>query len=373
MEFGAADAGEEPIDVRISDARAYTSFLTGGTLGAADAYLSGWWSCDDLVGLFRLLTRNAEAMSTLDRGLPALLTRGAAWTNALYRNTRTGSRRNIRAHYDLSDEFFALFLDETMAYSSGIYPTTEATLLEASLEKFDRVCRKLQLTPRHHVLEIGGGWGGFAIHAARQYGCRVTTTTISANQYEFMRQAVQEAGLADRVEVRCEDYRDLTGEFDRIVSIEMIEAVGHEFLETFFRVCSNRLRANGAMLLQAITLPNERYDAYRRSVDFIQKYIFPGGNLPSPAAIAEAMSRGGDLSIREVEEFGLHYAETIRCWRGQFSQKIDQVRRLGFDDRFIRMWHYYLCYCEAGFLDSQISVAHFLLAKPGCGIERPPC
>lgn len=372
MEFGSSPPGEEPIEVAIADARAYWTFATRGTLGAAEAYLAGWWTCDDLVGLFRLLTRNADVMSSLDRGLPGWLTRAAAWAYRWRRNTRSVSRRNIRAHYDLSDEFFSLFLDETMAYSSGIYPTAGATLLEASLEKFDRICRTLQLKPHHHVLEIGGGWGGLAIYAAREYGCRVTTTTISRNQYEFTQQAVKAAGLGDRIEVRCEDYRDLTGEFDRIVSIEMIEAVGHEFLETFFRVCSQRLRDDGAMLLQSITLPDERYDAYRQSVDFIQQYIFPGGNIPSPGAIASAL-QAGDLSIRWREDFGLHYAQTMKHWREQFAQKIDRVRRLGFDDRFLRMWHYYLCYCEAGFLDSQISVAHFLLAKPNCRIETTSC
>jgi cyclopropane-fatty-acyl-phospholipid synthase len=361
---GAAD----PVEIRIDDARSYTALATRGTLGAAAAFIDGWWDCDDLVGLFRLLTNNADAMSALDGAFSRWVTRASAWMHRLRRNTIQGSRENIHAHYDLSNEFFALFLDDTMAYSAGIFPRPEATLLESSTEKFDRICRMLDLTPRDHVLEIGTGWGGFAMHAARNYGCRITTTTISRNQHDFATRRIADAGLDDRITVLCEDYRQLNGVFDKLVSIEMVEAVGHEFLDTYFRQCSKLLRPSGAMALQTITIPDQRYDAYRRSVDFIQQYIFPGGCIPCLSTIAGSVRRATDLRITRLDDFGLHYAKTVEHWRHRFWQNIDAVRRLGFDERFVRMWHYYLCYCEAGFLDNQIGVAQILLAKPDCRI-----
>lgn len=368
MTLGASPRADDDggIDVHITDLRAYSTFLLRGTLGAADAYIAGWWTCDDLVGLFRLLTRNSEAMAALDRGVANWLTRAAAWVNSFRRNTVAGSRRNIQAHYDLSNHFFETFLDDTMAYSAGLFSHPGATLQEASRAKFERVCKQLELSPRDRVLEVGSGWGGFAIHAAREYGCRVTTTTISPSQYRYARDAIERAGVADRVDIRLEDYRQLTGRYDKIVSIEMIEAVGHEFLETFFRVCSDLLRPGGAMLLQTITIPEARYDIYRRSVDFIQKHVFPGGNVPSVAALSAAMTRGGDLRIRDRFDFGDHYAETMRHWRERFWANIDRVRQLGFGERFVRMWNYYLCYCESGFLDAEIGVAQLLLVKPDC-------
>jgi cyclopropane-fatty-acyl-phospholipid synthase len=281
--LGTTVLGEDAVDpaeVRIDDARAYTAFATRGTLGAAAAFIEGWWDCDDLIGLFRLLTKNADVMSALDGALSRWATSASAWMHRLRRNTINGSRQNIHAHYDLGNEFFALFLDETMAYSAGIFPNPNSTLAEASTEKFDRLCRMLDLTPQDQVLEIGAGWGGFALHAARHYGCRVTTTTISRNQYDFATRRIAAAGLDHRVAVLCEDYRQLRGVFDKLVSIEMVEAVGHEFLDTFFRQCSTLLRPNGAMALQTITIPDQRYDAHRRSVEFTQKYIFPGGCVP---------------------------------------------------------------------------------------------
>lgn len=255
-----------------------------------------------------------------------------------------------------------------MAYSSGIFASDKATLAEASTEKFDRVCRNLELTPRDHVLEIGAGWGGFALHAARNYGCRVTTTTISRNQYDFATRRIAAAGLADRAVVLCEDYRQLRGVFDKLVSIEMVEAVGHEFLDTYFGQCSRLLRPHGAMALQTITIPDQRYDAYRRSVDFIQQCIFPGGCIPSVSAIADSVRRATDFRLTRLVEFGGHYSKTLQHWRHRFWQNIDSVRRLGFDERFIRVWHYYLCYCEAGFLENQIGLAQIMLAKPDCRI-----
>lgn len=370
VEFGRVDDDANDVEIQVHDCRAYRALALKGTLGAADAYIHGWWDCEDLVGLFRKLTNNADAMSAMDRGLPRLMTRAGAWAQVLCRNTIAGSRRNIRAHYDLGDDFYALFLDETMSYSSGIFAEAGSTLHQASVKKFERICRKLELSPRDHVLEIGTGWGGFALHAARNYGCQVTTTTISRNQFEYASRRVAEAGLKGRVTVLAEDYRNLTGAYDKIVSIEMIEAVGHEFLDQFFRKCSDLLRPSGLMLLQSITIPDHRYDAYRRSVDFIQKYIFPGGCIPAFSAMGNAIRRATDFRIFHLEEFGRHYAETLARWRARFWENIDRVRRLGFDERFVRMWHYYLCYCEAGFLDNQIGVAHLVLAKPAC--QRSP-
>lgn len=361
--FGDTAAGES-FDIIVNDLRFFRALALGGSLGGAEAYLSGWWSCDDLVGLLRLLTRNASLLAGIDNGVASLFRRIGAWGHFFRRNTLTGSRRNIAAHYDLGEDFYSLFLDETMTYSAGVFPRPNATLTEASREKYDRVCRQLRLSPRDRLLEIGSGWGGFALFAAQNYGCHVTATTISRRQFDFARARIDASGLNNRIDLHCLDYRQLQGRFDKLVSIEMIEAVGHEFLDAFFGQCSNLLRPEGAMLLQAITIPDQRYDAYRRSVDFIQKYIFPGGCLPSQGAMCRSIQRRTDLRMLHFEDFGQHYARTLALWRERFWQNIDAVRQLGFDERFVRMWHYYLCYCEAGFLENQIGVAQILLGKP---------
>ncbi len=294
----------------------------------------------------------------------------SAWMHFFRRNTVRGSRRNIAAHYDLGEDFYSLFLDETMTYSAGVFLHPHSTLADASREKYDRICRKLQLTPENHILEIGTGWGGFALHAARNYGCKVTTTTISRRQHLHATERVRQVGLQGRINVLNEDYRNLSGSYDHIVSVEMIESVGHKYLDLFFERCSRLLRPEGMMLFQAITIPDHRFVQYVRTVDFIQKYIFPGGCLPSISALSNSIGRATDFRFVQMEDFGSHYAETLARWRQRFWQNIDQVRSLGFDERFIRMWHYYLCYCEAGFLENQIGVAQILLAKPNC--ERSP-
>jgi cyclopropane-fatty-acyl-phospholipid synthase len=251
-----------------------------------------------------------------------------------------------------------------MTYSAGIFETPESTLEDASRAKYDRICRKLALGRNHHVLEIGTGWGGFAIHAARNFGCRVTTTTISQQQREFALERIRQQGLSDRITVLLQDYRDLRGSFDRLVSIEMIEAVGHRYLATYFAQCCRLLKSDGMMALQAITIPDERYDDYRKNVDFIQKYIFPGGCLPCFSSMTQAVKRGTDFRLIHSEDFAGHYAETLTRWRQNFWLHEDQVRHLGFDDQFIRMWNYYLCYCEAGFRERQIGVSQLLLSRP---------
>lgn len=369
-DFGPGNRGELTAQLRVEDFRFYRTLALEGTLGAGEAYLNGWWTSADLVALFRLLAQNADVMGGMDGRAARLVRSVSAWGHFLRRNTVRGSRRNIAAHYDLGEDFYSLFLDETLTYSAGVFTHPDSTLADASREKYDRICRKLQVTPDHHLLEIGTGWGGFALHAAQHYGCRVTTTTISRRQFQHARERVRQAGLEGRITVLSEDYRHLTGQYDHLVSVEMIEAVGHQYLDRFFGQCSRLLRPDGMMLLQAITIPDHRFDAYVRAVDFIQKYIFPGGCVPSIAAIGNAVGRASDFRFLHLEDFGYHYAATLAQWRQRFWQNIDEVRALGFDERFIRMWHYYLCYCEAGFWENQIGVAQVLLAKPGC--QRRP-
>lgn len=371
LEFGdrrtdCPHPGRHDARIIVRDPRLYTTVCLGGTLGAAEAYLQGLWDTPDLVATLRFFAVNAAAMSAMDAGAARLLQPlrlAWRWTR---RNTRSGSRRNIAEHYDLSNEFFALMLDPTLTYSSGIFPHPDATMEEASLAKYDRICRKLQLKPSDHVLEIGAGWGGFALHAASRYGCRVTTTTISRQQYDEALPRIKSAGLEHRVTLLLSDYRDLAGAYDKLVSIEMIEAVGEKMLDTYFAQCSTLLKPHGMMLLQAITIPDQRYDEYRKSIDFINRYIFPGGFLPSFSAISGSLRRKTDLQLFHLEEFGSHYARTLALWREAFRARLDRVRCLGFDERFIRMWDYYLCYCQTGFEERQIGVSQMVLTKPDC-------
>lgn len=343
--------------------------LEGG-LGAADAYLDGDWSSPDLTGVFRLLIRNETALESMrtSRLSPLhVLRRMEHWRN---RNSKSGSQRNIHEHYDLGNEFFSLFLDETMMYSSAIFPTPEATLQEASTEKIDRVCRTLNLSPSDHVVEIGTGWGGFACHAASNYGCRVTTTTISQEQHDFAAQRIRERGLDGRVTLLKKDYRDLTGKYDKLVSLEMIEAVGREYMPEYFATCDRLVKDDGAMMIQAITIPEQRYEAYSRSVDFIQKYIFPGGFLPSIESMQECIRSQTRFRMLELSDFGMHYAQTLNHWNEAFHERLDDVRAQGFSERFIRMWRYYLCYCEAAFLERATGLVQTLWAKPACSLGR---
>ncbi|HWP88560.1 MAG TPA: cyclopropane-fatty-acyl-phospholipid synthase family protein, partial [Burkholderiales bacterium] len=294
--------------------------------------------------------------------LTALLHKALHWTA---RNTHTGSRRNIAAHYDLGNDFFRVFLDPTMMYSSAVFERADMTLEEASVAKLDRICRKLDLKPTDNVLEIGTGWGGFALHAAKLYGCRVTTTTLSRNQFQLARQRVDEANLSAQITVLLEDYRDLTGSYDKLVSIEMIEAVGHHFYDTYFGQCSDLLKPDGLMLLQAITIADQRYDAARRSVDFIQRHIFPGSCIPSVTVMSDAIARLTDMKLFHLEDIGPHYATTLERWRDNLFANIAEVHALGYPTEFIRMWEFYLCYCEGGFIERAIGVVQMLLVKPG--------
>lgn len=363
MTFGA---GEGDLFARVSviDRSSYGALVFGGTVGIADAYGEGKWRCNDLTSLFRILVLNHSVLSGLNGGGAWASTLTKKIAHIIHRNTMAGSRRNISAHYDLSNVFFELFLDKTMMYSSAIYLEDNSTLDEAAVHKVDRICQKLDLKPNDHVLEIGTGWGGFALHAAKNYGCRVTTTTISQEQYTLAKARFVEAGLEDRITILQKDYRDLNGEFDKLVSIEMIEAVGHEYFDIFFETCSKLLKPEGLMLLQAITISDWAYESAKHSVDFIKSRIFPGSCIPSVSAMSDCLARKTDLRTIHLEDIGPHYVRTLNDWRNRFMARLDDVQALVFSESFVRMWEYYLCYCEAGFAERYISTVQMLMAKP---------
>lgn len=359
-EFGS---GNEPVvTVDVVDPAFYAEIAYGGSVGAGESYMLGHWETDDLTGLLRLLLRNRATMESLESGLARLSAPLRVAAHWLHRNTRAGSRRNIRAHYDLGNDFFRLMLDPTMMYSCALYEHPGMALEEASVAKLEVVCRKLRLTRDDHVLEIGTGWGGFAMHAASRYGCRVTTTTISKQQYELARERIAAADLGDRIDVLLEDYRDLRGSYDKLVSIEMIEAIGHRHYGEFFQAASERLRSGGLMLLQSITIAERQYAQARDSVDFIKRYIFPGCCIPSVGALTQAMA-ASDLRLEHFEDIGPHYATTLADWRDNFEAHLDEVRALGYPETFCRMWTYYLCYCEAGFAERTLGDAQLLLTR----------
>ena len=363
--FGDSCEGACRAAITVHDPRFFSALVWGGSLGAAESFMAGHWSCDDLTALIRILIRNLSVLDDVDGGWAIVSVPLRRLVHWLRRNTRTGSRDNIAAHYDLGNEFYALFLDRTMTYSCGIFENEDASSLEeASIAKYDRLCRKLALSSEDHVLEIGTGWGGFALHAAGRYGCRVTTTTISQSQHEFARARVAESGLDDRIELLTDDYRDLTGTFDKLVSIEMIEAVGHDHLREFFRVCGARLKPDGLMALQAITILDQQYADHVRTVDFIKRYVFPGCCLTSITSMCGAATRMTDLKLVHLEDITPHYAETLRRWRAGFGHNVDRVREMGFPESFVRLWEYYLCYCEAGFTERYIGDVQMILAKP---------
>jgi cyclopropane-fatty-acyl-phospholipid synthase len=349
------------------DAPAFRQLLTGGTLAAARSYVRGEWRADDLTAACRVLARNLDVADGLERGWARLTKPFFAAAHWARRNTRRGSRRNIEAHYDLGNDFFQLFLDETMTYSCAVFEPDTATLADASRAKIDRLCRKLDLRPDDHLVEIGTGWGAFAIHAASRYGCRVTTTTISRQQHELASRRVAEAGLSDRITVLLSDYRDLTGAYDKLVSVEMIEAVGADFLDTFFAQCARLVRPGGRIAMQAITIPDARYADYVRSVDFIRQDVFPGSCLVSVAAMQASADRTRTLRAGEVEDLTPHYARTLRTWRENFLRRLDEVRALGYSEEFIRRWELYLASCEAGFAERTTGLVQVVWAKVGPG------
>jgi cyclopropane-fatty-acyl-phospholipid synthase len=358
--------------VKVYDAAFYRQVAANGSVGAGEAFMDDAWHCDDLVALMRMLVRNRDLLDAMEQGFARLAgTAMRAW-HALRRNTRGGSRKNIAAHYDLGNEFFKLFLDENLMYSSAIYANADETLEIASTRKLDRICRKLALRPQDRVVEIGSGWGGFAIHAAKNFGCHVTTTTISREQYDLARARAQAAGLGDRISVRLDDYRDLSGKFDKLVSIEMIEAIGHQYLNAYFSKVGDLLNHDGMALIQAITIEDHRYEQALRAVDFIKRYIFPGSFIPSIGAMLAAVAATGDLKLFNCEDIGPSYALTLAAWRERFHRHIAEVRALGYDERFVRMWDFYLAYCESGFRERSTGDVQILLTKPGCRRAQYP-
>ena len=336
----------------------------GGSIGAGEAFMLGHWTSTDLTAVMRIIVRNQQVFGEMDQGWTMFSRPVNQIFHLMRRNTPTGSRENIMAHYDLGNDFYRLFLDETMTYSCGIFETPERSLKAASIAKYDRLCRKLDLNPDEHVLEIGTGWGGFALYAAENYGCEVTTTTISQQQYDFAKAKIEAAGLSHRIHLLKSDYRELTGQYDKLVSIEMIEAVGHHYYDTFFQACAGYLKDDGLMAIQAITIADHAFEQHKNSVDFIKRYIFPGSCIPSVAALLEAMARSSDLRLFHMEDITPHYATTLRMWRERFFDNLDQVRELGFEDAFIRMWDYYLSYCEGGFLERYIGNVQMVFSKP---------
>ena len=361
--FGDSTAGLVG-EVQIHDASLWGMMASSGSIGAGEAFIHGYWTSPDLTKVIRVLVSNMDVLDAMEGGLARLgrpLIRGLHWIN---RNTRKGSQKNIAAHYDLGNEMFEQFLDPTMMYSAAQFLSPDDTLEQAQLNKLARICQKLDLKPEDHLLEIGTGWGSMALFAAQHYGCKVTTTTLSKEQFDYTKTRVEALGLQDQVTLLLEDYRDLTGQYDKLVSIEMIEAVGHHFLPSYFKQCSRLLKPHGLMLLQAITIREQRYEQAKSSVDFIQRYIFPGGALPSVQKMLEIVGKDTDMNLMHMEDFGLHYAKTLRMWHENFRRAHSRLTELGYDEYFLRLWEFYLCYCEGGFLERSIGTAQLLLAKP---------
>jgi|HubBroStandDraft_1064217.scaffolds.fasta_scaffold13864_4 cyclopropane-fatty-acyl-phospholipid synthase len=367
LEFGQAAANHPDLQIRIKilDPAFYRAVVTNGSVGAGEAYADGLWRCDDLAGLAQLLVRNRDVLDGMETGIARLGGIAMRAWHALRRNTRGGSRRNIAAHYDLGNDFFALFLSPDLMYSSAIWTDECDTLEAASTRKLERICRKLDLKPADRVLEIGTGWGGFALYAAQHYGCHVTTTTISREQHALASRRVLAEGMGPHVDLLLEDYRDLRGQYDKLVSVEMVEAIGAPNLDTYFGQLGALLRPDGLALVQAITIEDHRYEQALKSVDYIKRHIFPGSFIPSINALLASKTRACDLALTQMEDFGLSYALTLKAWRERFMAQLPKVRAQGLDERFIRRWEFYLAYCEGGFRERATGVAQLLLAKPG--------
>ncbi|WP_089358527.1 SAM-dependent methyltransferase [Pseudomonas segetis] len=364
FEFGDPHASIHA-EIKVNDSAVWAMVAKNGSIGAGEAYIHGHWSSPDLTAVVRVFVTNLDTLDAMETGLARLgrpFVLGLHWLNS---NTRKGSRKNIAAHYDIGNELFEEFLDPSMMYSAAQFLSAEDSLHQAQLNKLERICQKLDLQAQDHLLEIGTGWGSMAIYAALNYGCKVTTTTLSKEQFDYTQRRIKEQGLEDRVTLLLKDYRDLEGSYDKLVSIEMIEAVGHRFLSSYFQTCANLLKPDGLMLLQAITIRDQRYEQARNSVDFIQRYIFPGGALPSITKMLDIITDKTDMNLHHMEDFGQHYARTLRLWHENLHQARHNLEKLGYDEYFYRMWEFYLCYCEGGFIERTIGTAQLLLAKPG--------
>ncbi|CAA0105616.1 Tuberculostearic acid methyltransferase UfaA1 [BD1-7 clade bacterium] len=350
--------------IQVHDKLVFRHIMLSGIVGAAEMYMLGKWSTPDLVSVIRVMCLNLNILNQVNQQQSLIRKSVLRFARFVNRNTLEGSRKNISAHYDLGNDFFQVFLDKSMMYSAAIYLSENTALPQASIHKLDLICRKLQLQPSDHLVEIGTGWGGMAIHAATHYGCHVTTTTISQRQYDYAKSEIERLGLQDKITLLLKDYRELTGTYDKLVSIEMIEAVGHEYYDSYFKTCSSLLKPEGVALIQAITIDDQRFEASKKSLDFIQRYIFPGGCLPSNEVISRYVSQATDMHIYDLHDITQDYARTLHDWRQAFLANIDQVKAMGFDDVFCRMWEYYLAYCEGGFTEQVIHTAQFVMAKP---------
>lgn len=362
--FGNDNNADLIAELHVNDASCYVDIMTGGSIGAAESYMTGDWSTPDLAKLVRLMVRNMDILDGMEGGFAAMSKPALKILHRMNQNTEKGSKRNIAAHYDLGNDFFEAFLDPSMMYSSAIFPTKESSLEEAQQYRLKRICEQLQLSEQDHVVEIGTGWGGFAIYAATHYGCKVTTTTISKEQYALACERVKAAGLEDKITLLLEDYRNLEGTFDKLVSIEMVEAVGWKYYNAYYETCSRLLKPTGLMLIQAITIADQRYDRARKDVDFIQRYIFPGSCIPSITALTQAMRDSSDLRMVSQFDFAEHYARTLSAWNETCKREKAKITELGYSETFQRMWEFYLCYCEGGFAERSIGVSHLVYAKP---------
>lgn len=368
--FGkTTDDFPHPVHITVTDNSFYIDVAFGGSSGSGEAYMKGSWKCSDLLSLIRIFLRNRHVLDAMDYRLTRLKGPLHKLGHMLNKNTKEGSKKNICAHYDIGNDLFKLFLDPTMMYSSAYFKHDDMSLSQASIAKLDLICQKLQLDTEDHLLEIGSGWGGLAIHAATHYGCRVTTTTISDEQYVLAQQLIMDAGLDDRITLLKQDYRDLTGTYTKLVSVEMIEAIGHQYMNTYFDKCSSLLADDGIMLLQAITIADQYYESALKDVDFIKKFIFPGGFLPSVSTLCNSIATVTDMKLFHLQDIGPHYAKTLNAWRQRFFDNVNEIAKLGYPDEFVRLWDYYFCYCEGGFIERDIGTVQMLLTKQQCRID----
>ncbi|MGB0866415.1 MAG: class I SAM-dependent methyltransferase [Granulosicoccaceae bacterium] len=353
-------------EIVVHDQAFYRRALLQGTVGAGESYMEGQWDSPSLTPLVQLLVRNMPLLDRIDHLISAPTQMARRLKNLLKINTKRGSKKNISAHYDLGNDFYSLFLDPTMAYSCAVFQQGD-TLQQAQLRKFDAICQKLELKEGEHLVEIGTGWGGLALHAATHYGVEVTTTTISERQYDYAKQQIESLGMSDKINLLKSDYRDLEGQYDKLVSVEMLEAVGYRYLDTYMRKCESLLKPGGKMLLQSITISDQRFDRYRKQVDFIQRYVFPGGFLPSVNALSNCLARKTQLQIAGLDDIGLHYATTLAEWSKRLENARGALTELGKDESFYRLWQFYFHYCRGGFLERSISTVHLTADKPRHG------
>lgn len=362
-EFGD-QASELIANIKINSPSFYSCVFSHGENGIAEAYINGFWSCSDLTKVLLIGIKNNDISKQMTSWKSKIVSAIFKLEHYRKHNSKEGSKKNILSHYDLGNSFFKEFLDPTMTYSCGIFKTDNCTMEEASINKIDILCRKLDLKPEDHLLEIGTGWGAFAIYAAKNYGCKVTTTTISDSQFEYALEKIKQENLTHKITLLKRDYRELNGQFDKLVSVEMIEAVGHEYMGVFFKTCNRLLKPNGLMAIQAITIQDQNYHYARDNIDFIKRYIFPGSCIPSNEIMIKNLSKETDMVLRDAHDIGLDYAQTLHLWQKTFNQNSQKIKTIGLPEAFLRLWNYYFSYCEAGFLERHISATQMVFAKP---------